>query len=74
MPPLVRDVPDPSPLAVLHINATIRRAYLRPDADDSLESRGLELSIAEPDELARYQAREVTRRFMVMVESGARAE
>ena len=45
-----------------------------PDVVDKLKSIGLEPWISSPDELARYQAGEITKWAKVVKESGAKAD
>jgi tripartite-type tricarboxylate transporter receptor subunit TctC len=58
----------------MRINAEMLRVFKLPDVVDKLKALGLEPWISSPDELARYQATEITKWAKVVMESGAKAE
>jgi tripartite-type tricarboxylate transporter receptor subunit TctC len=60
--------------AVNRINAELQRVFKLPDVADKLKALGLEPAISTPDELARFQASEITKWAKVVKESGAKAE
>ena len=59
---------------VARINAELQRVFKSPEVVDKLKTLGLEPWISSPEELARYQAGEITKWARVVKESGARAE
>jgi tripartite-type tricarboxylate transporter receptor subunit TctC len=59
---------------VAKINAEMQRVYKLPDVADKLKTLGLETWISTPEELARYQATEITKWAKVVKDSGARAD
>jgi tripartite-type tricarboxylate transporter receptor subunit TctC len=59
---------------VARVNAEIQRVFALPDVQDKLKALGLEPWISTPDELARFQASEITKWAKVVKESGARAD
>ncbi len=59
---------------VARINEEMQRVYKLPDVADKLKSLGLEPWISTPEELARYQATEITKWAKVVKDSGARAD
>lgn len=59
---------------VTKVNAEIKRVFALPDVLDKLKTLGLEPWISSPDELARFQAAEITKWAKVVRESGARAD
>jgi tripartite-type tricarboxylate transporter receptor subunit TctC len=62
------------PDVVARVNAELQRVFKLPDVVDKLKSLGLEPWISSPEELARYQASEITKWAKVVRESGAKAE
>jgi len=59
---------------VAKINAEMQRVYKLPDVADKMKTLGLETWISTPEELARYQAAEITKWAKVVKDSGARAD
>jgi tripartite-type tricarboxylate transporter receptor subunit TctC len=59
---------------VTRVNAEMQRVFALPDVAERLKSLGLEPWISTPEELARYQASEITKWAKVVKESGARAD
>ncbi|MBL8346223.1 MAG: tripartite tricarboxylate transporter substrate binding protein [Rubrivivax sp.] len=59
---------------VAKVNAEMKRVFALPDVLDKLKTLGLEPWISTPDELARFQANEITKWAKVVKESGARAD
>ena len=59
---------------VERLNAEIKRVFALPDVADKLKMLGLEAWISTPDELAKFQAAEITKWAKVVKESGARAD
>jgi tripartite-type tricarboxylate transporter receptor subunit TctC len=59
---------------VARINAELQRVFKLPDVADKLKTLGLEPWISTPEELARYQATEITKWAKVVKESGAKAD
>ena len=60
--------------AVNRINVELQRVFKLPEVADKLKALGLEPAISTPDELARFQASEITKWAKVVKESGAKAE
>ena len=59
---------------VTRINAEMQRVFKLPDVADKLRLLGLEPWLSTPDELARYQASEITKWAKVVKDSGAKAD
>lgn len=59
---------------VARINAEMQRVFKLPDVADKLKNLGLETWISTPEELARYQATEITKWAKVVKDSGAKAD
>ena len=59
---------------VARVNAEVKRIFALPDVLDKLKTLGLEPWISTPEELARFQAGEITKWAKVVKESGARAD
>ena len=59
---------------VNRVNAELQRIFKLPDVIDKLKTVGLEPWISTPEELARYQASEITKWAKVVKESGAKAD
>jgi tripartite-type tricarboxylate transporter receptor subunit TctC len=59
---------------VARLNAEMQRVYKLPEVADKLKALGLEPWISTPEELARYQATEITKWAKVVRDSGAKAD
>ena len=59
---------------VNRINAEMQRVFKLPDVADKMKALGLEPWISTPEELAAYQAKEITKWAKVVKDSGARAD
>ena len=59
---------------VARVNAEMKRVFALPDVQDKLKTLGLEPWISTPEELATFQAAEITKWAKVVKESGARAD
>jgi tripartite-type tricarboxylate transporter receptor subunit TctC len=59
---------------VMRINTEMQRVFKLPDVVDKLKTLGLEPWISTPEELAGYQASEITKWAKVVKESGAKAD
>ncbi len=59
---------------ITRINAEMQRVFKLPDVADKLRLLGLEPWLSTPDELARYQASEITKWAKVVKDSGAKAD
>lgn len=59
---------------VAKVNAEMKRVFSLPDVQDKLKTLGLDASISSPEDLARLQAREITKWAKVVKESGAKAD
>ena len=63
----------PKPV-VDRLNAEVLRVFRLPEVAERLKTLGLEPVLSSPEELAAYQASEITKWTKVVKESGARAE
>jgi len=59
---------------VAKLNAEMQRVYKLPDVAEKMKTLGLEPWISTPEELARYQASEITKWAKVVKDSGAKAD
>jgi tripartite-type tricarboxylate transporter receptor subunit TctC len=59
---------------VARVNAEMQRVFKLPEVADKLKALGLEPWISTPEELASYQASEITKWAKVVKESGAKAD
>ena len=60
--------------AIARLNAEVLRVFRLPEVAERLKTLGLEPVLSSPEELAAYQASEITKWTKVVKESGARAE
>jgi tripartite-type tricarboxylate transporter receptor subunit TctC len=65
------NVPKP---VIDKLNAEVVRVFRLPEVQDRLKTLGLDAVLSSPEELARYQALEITKWAKVVKESGAKAE
>ena len=56
------------------LNAEVQRVFRLPDVAERLKTLGLEAVLSSPEELAAYQASEISKWTKVVKDSGARAE
>ncbi len=63
----------PKPV-ITKLNAEVQRVFRLPEVAERLKTLGLEPVLSSPEELAAYQASEITKWTKVVKESGARAE
>jgi tripartite-type tricarboxylate transporter receptor subunit TctC len=56
------------------LNAEVLRVFRLPDVQERLKTLGLDAVLSSPDELARYQATEITKWAKVVKDSGAKAQ
>jgi tripartite-type tricarboxylate transporter receptor subunit TctC len=56
------------------LNAEVLRVFRLPDVQERLKTLGLDAILSSPDELARYQATEITKWAKVVKDSGAKAQ
>lgn len=67
--------PAGTPKAIVDkLSAEVQRVFRLPDVAERLKTLGLEAVLSSPEELAAYQASEITKWAKVVKESGARAE
>ncbi len=59
---------------VARLNAEMQRVYKLPDVAEKMKTLGLEPWISTPEELAKYQATEITKWAKVVKDSGAKAD
>jgi tripartite-type tricarboxylate transporter receptor subunit TctC len=65
------NVPKP---VIDRLNAEVLRVFRLPDVQERLKTLGLDAVLSSPDELARYQATEITKWAKVVKDSGAKAQ
>jgi tripartite-type tricarboxylate transporter receptor subunit TctC len=65
------NVPKP---VIDRLNAEVLRVFRLPDVQERLKTLGLDAILSSPDELARYQATEITKWAKVVKDSGAKAQ
>ncbi|MFY9512513.1 MAG: tripartite tricarboxylate transporter substrate binding protein [Rubrivivax sp.] len=67
--------PAGTPVAVVQkLNAEMKRVYALPDVAAKMKELGLESWVSSPEELAQFQAAEITKWAKVVKESGAKAD
>jgi tripartite-type tricarboxylate transporter receptor subunit TctC len=59
---------------VMRLNQEIHRVFRLPDVQEKLRSLGLDPWLSTPEELARFQAAEITKWAKVVKDSGASAD
>ena len=63
----------PAPV-VQRLNAEMKRVFALPDVVEKMKTLGLDPNVGSPEELARYQASEITKWAKVVKDSGAKAD
>ena len=63
----------PAPV-VQRLNAEVKRVFALPDVVEKMKTLGLDPNVGSPEDLARYQASEITKWAKVVKDSGAKAD